>query len=100
MSWRAHAIDLIVYFPLFERGAEGWWDGAGNAEAFVTVIENMEESEGGVFSDDFVGVGVDEVPGAADVGVWDVEAGVEGFKGVERKGAGAGFVGCVDRVVL
>lgn len=66
----------------------------------MAVIKDVEESEGGVFADGFVGVGVHEVPGRADVGVWDIEGGVEGLKGVEGQGAGAGFVGGVDGFVF
>ena len=100
MSWRADAVDLVVDLALFERGAEGRRDGARYPEAFVAVVEDVEESEGGVFSDAFAGVGVDEVPGAANVGVGDVEAGVEGFERVEGEVARTGFVGGVDGVVF
>ena len=73
----ALVVDLVVDLVAFEGGAEGWRDGAGYAEAFVAVIEDVEEGEGGVFGDGRGREGVDEVPGGADVGVGDVEGGVE-----------------------
>lgn len=66
----------------------------------MAVVEDVEEGEGGVLADGGVGVGVDEVPGGADVRVGDVEAGVEGLEGAEGEGARAGFVGRVDGFVF
>lgn len=66
----------------------------------MTVVEDVEEGEGGVLADGGVGVGVDQIPGGADVGVGDVEAGVEGLEGVEGEGARTGFVGRVDGFIF
>lgn len=67
----------------------------------MAVAQDVEERERGVFTDGFVGVGVHEVPGGADVGVRDVEAGVEGLEGGECQGAGVpGFVREVDGFVF
>ena len=43
----------------------------------MPVVEDVEEGEGGVVGNGGVGGGVDEVPSGAEVGVGDVEGGVE-----------------------
>ena len=46
-----YSINLVVYFTSFERCSEAWRDVAGDSEAFVAVVEDVEEGKGGVFGD-------------------------------------------------
>ncbi len=80
---RPSPIDLVVDLIALETGAQGGRDGARDAVAFVPVVEDVQEGEGGVVRDGGRGRGVDQVPGGADVGVGDVEGGVEWFEGVD-----------------
>ena len=59
----AGRVDLVVDLVALEAGAEGGGDGARDAEAFVPVVEDVEECEAGVLVDRGRGRGVDEVPG-------------------------------------
>lgn len=77
---------MIVDFVGFEGGAEGRGDSARDAVALVSVVEDVEEGEGGVFGDCGGGRGVDEIPGGADVGVGYGEGVVEGLEGVDWSG--------------
>lgn len=56
-------VDLVVDLVAFEAGAEGGGYRAWDPEAFVPVVEDVEEGEGGVFGDCGGGGRVDEVPG-------------------------------------
>lgn len=64
---------MVVDLIAFEGGAQGRGDAAGDTEAFVAVVEDVEEGEGGVFVDSGRSRRVDEVPSGTDVGVGDVE---------------------------
>lgn len=77
----AGRVDLVVDFVGFEGGAKGRGDGSWEAIAFVAVVEDVEEGEGGGFGERWGGVRVDEVPGGGYVGVGDGEGGVEGLEG-------------------
>lgn len=67
-------IELVVYLVALEAGAKGGRNGAWDSEALVSVVEDVEEGEAGVFVDGARGGGVDEIPGGADVRVGNVEA--------------------------
>jgi hypothetical protein len=75
---RLHIVDLVVYLVRLEGRAEGGGDCAGDPEAFVAVVEDVEECEGRVVRDGGAGGGVYQVPCGADVGVGDGEGLVEG----------------------
>jgi hypothetical protein len=49
----------------------------------VPVVEDVKEGEAGVLVDGGVGLGVDKVPGRADVGVGDLEGLVEVLEGCD-----------------
>ncbi|KAL9614595.1 MAG: hypothetical protein Q9167_000964, partial [Letrouitia subvulpina] len=94
-------IDLVVDLGALEAGAQARRHGARDPVPFMAVAQDMEERERGMFSDGFVGVRVHEVPGGADVGVGDVEAGVERLERGEGQGAGVpGLVREVDGFVF
>lgn len=73
----ADVVDLIVDLVVLKGGAQGRWDGTGDPVPFMSVVEDVEEGERGIFVDSGGGGRVDEVPGRADVGVGDVEGVVE-----------------------
>lgn len=49
----------------------------------MSVVEHVKEGEAGVFVDRRLGGWVDEVPGGANIGVWDVETVIEIGEGVD-----------------
>lgn len=48
---RAVVVKLVVDFVVFERGTERGRDGAGDTEAFVAVVQDVQECEGSVLVD-------------------------------------------------
>lgn len=73
----ADVVELVVDLVVLEGGSQGGWHGAGDPVPFVSVVEDVEEGEGGVFVDRGGSGWVDKVPGGADVSVGDVEGVVE-----------------------
>lgn len=51
-------VDLVVYVIGFKTCAKRRRNGARNAEAFMAVVENVEEGKGGVVGDGRRGGGV------------------------------------------
>lgn len=72
-------VDLVVDLVILKGGPQGSGDGARDAEALVAVVEDVQESQRGVFINGRARRRVNEVPGGADVGVGDVEGFVEGL---------------------
>ena len=66
----------------------------------MALVEDVQEGEGGVGAN-FRGLGrVDEVPGAGEVGIGHIEAGIEGGEGGEGEGPLPRFVRAVDGFVF
>ena len=93
-------LKCIVQGVALEAGTQRGGHGAGDAEALVAVGEDVQEGEGGVLVDSWVGAWVDEVPRRAHVRVRHVERGVQRLQRGERQLAARGGVGAVDGVVL
>ena len=47
----AVVVELVIDFVVFERGTERSRDGAGDTEAFVAVVQDVQECEGRVLVD-------------------------------------------------
>lgn len=47
----AVVVELVIDFVVFERGTERSRDGAGDTEAFVAVVQDVQECEGSVLVD-------------------------------------------------
>ena len=97
----ACALDVVVNVGLFEAGAQTRRHAAGHAEAFAALVQDVEEGETGVFAHACAGLGIDEVPGKADVRVRDVVETVEqAGEGLEGDVAVRVAVGRIDLLVL
>lgn len=66
----------------------------------MAVVQDVEECQRSIFGYRLGGGWVDEVPCGADVGVWDVEGGVEWFEGVEVDVSSRVLIRVVDFFVL
>lgn len=56
-------VKLVVNLVIFERRTERCGDAAGDAEALMAVVENMQEGKSGVFANCRRCGWVNEVPG-------------------------------------
>lgn len=71
------ALNVEINFVLFEGGTERRRDGAGETITIVTLREKVEKGESLVSADCRLLLGVDEVPGASDFSVGDVDVSVK-----------------------
>ena len=97
---RTHPIDIIIDTLLFKASTQTTRYGPRNPKPLMPLIQYVQKRQRGMFPHALLLPRIDEVPRAADIGVWDVEARVEGFEGGEGERAVRRFVGVVDGFVF
>lgn len=80
---RPYVVNLVVDLVALERGAQRGGNCARDSESLVSVVEDVQERQRGVFVNGLTGGRVDQVPCGADVGVGDVEGFIEGMEGLD-----------------
>jgi len=64
---------LVIDLVVLERGSKRCGDGSWNPISLMSVVEDVQEGEGGIFVDCGCDRGVDEVPCRANVGVRNIK---------------------------